>query len=67
MTSEMERYNHVVGLTRQHVLQYGYQEIATPIVEHCELFDRTLGQASDVVSKEVLLAPSLYICLSIPP
>ena len=33
-------------------LQYGYGEIVTPIFEFSEVFHRTLGETSDVVSKE---------------
>ncbi len=32
---------------------YGYQTIATPIVEYSSVFARTLGEASDVVNKEM--------------
>ena len=32
---------------------YGYQEITTPIVEHTSVFKKTLGEASDIVTKEM--------------
>ncbi|MBL7545627.1 MAG: histidine--tRNA ligase [Bdellovibrionaceae bacterium] len=32
--------------------KYGFGEIRTPIFEHSEVFHRTLGETSDVVSKE---------------
>ena len=32
--------------------RYGFGEIRTPIFEHSEVFHRTLGETSDVVSKE---------------
>lgn len=32
--------------------QYGFGEIKTPMFEHSEIFHRTLGETSDVVSKE---------------
>ena len=35
------------------VKSYGYQEIRFPIVEHTELFKRTVGDATDVVEKEM--------------
>ena len=34
-------------------LQYGYQEISTPIFESTEVFARTLGETSDIVTKEM--------------
>ncbi len=33
--------------------RYGYQEMRLPIVEHTELFVRSLGDASDIVEKEM--------------
>ncbi len=33
--------------------QYGYREIRTPIVEKAELFQRSIGTATDVVEKEM--------------
>ncbi len=32
---------------------YGYQEIRTPIFEHTELFERGVGEGTDIVSKEM--------------
>ena len=34
-------------------LRFGHQEISTPIFEFTEVFNRTLGETSDVVSKEM--------------
>ena len=33
--------------------QYGYQEIRMPIVEHTELFKRSIGEVTDIVEKEM--------------
>lgn len=33
--------------------QFGYQEVRTPIFEHTELFERGVGETSDIVSKEM--------------
>ena len=32
---------------------YGYQEIRTPIAEHTSLFKRSIGEATDIVEKEM--------------
>ena len=38
----------------QNVLQaYGYEEIRMPIVEHTELFKRSIGEVTDIVEKEM--------------
>jgi histidyl-tRNA synthetase len=33
--------------------RYGYQEIATPVFEFTDVFQRTLGETSDIVTKEM--------------
>lgn len=35
------------------LIQSGYQEIRTPVVEKTELFQRSIGEATDIVSKEM--------------
>jgi histidyl-tRNA synthetase len=32
---------------------YGYQEVRTPLLEHTELFVRTVGESTDIVGKEM--------------
>ena len=32
---------------------YGYQNIRTPIVEHTQLFTRSIGEVTDIVEKEM--------------
>lgn len=43
----------VETLLREVASDYGYQEIRTPIYEQAELFDRGVGETSDIVSKEM--------------
>ena len=38
---------------RKVVASYGYQEIRTPIVESTDLFKRSIGEATDIVEKEM--------------
>ena len=40
---------------------YGYLPIETPIMEQTELFVRGIGEATDVVSKEMFTAISLSL------
>ncbi len=46
-------WSMVEGVLRQIVAQYGYQEIRFPLVEFTELFARAIGEATDVVEKEM--------------
>jgi histidyl-tRNA synthetase len=39
--------------TRELLGAYGYEEIRVPVVEHTELFERAIGEQTDVVGKEM--------------
>ncbi len=47
------RHRAVAEACRAVAERYGFDEIATPIFEFTEVFARTLGETSDVVSKEM--------------
>src|SRR5215468_9666205 len=49
----MRRYRRVVETARAVAERYGYLEMATPIFEFSEVFQRTLGDTSDIVTKEM--------------
>jgi histidyl-tRNA synthetase len=49
----MRRHRVVVETARAVAARYGYQEMATPVFEFTEVFKRTLGETSDVVTKEM--------------
>lgn len=46
-------WNYVESVIRNTVKDFGYQEIRTPIFERTELFTRSVGETSDIVSKEM--------------
>jgi histidyl-tRNA synthetase len=47
------RHRRVVEAGREVAARYGYPEVATPIFEFTEVFARTLGETSDIVTKEM--------------
>jgi histidyl-tRNA synthetase len=49
----MARHRRVVDTARDLAQLYGYDQVATPIFEFTEVFKRTLGDTSDVVTKEM--------------
>ena len=49
----MRRHRHVVDAACAVAGRYGYDEMATPVFEATEVFARTLGETSDVVTKEM--------------
>ncbi len=50
---EQRRHRHVIDTARRIAGLYGFQEWATPIFENTAVFARTLGETSDVVTKEM--------------
>ncbi len=55
---DLTLYNFIIEKTRHHVAGYHFQEIITPILEHTSLFTRSLGEHTDVVSKEMFIIKS---------
>ncbi len=50
---ESERFNFIVDTARTIAKRYGYGYIETPILEETALFKRSVGDSSDIVSKEM--------------
>jgi histidyl-tRNA synthetase len=53
LPDEARRHRQVEEVARAVSERYGYGEIETPIFEFTEVFSRTLGDTSDVVTKEM--------------
>ena len=50
---EQRRHEHVVATAREVARRYGFEPWATPIFEDTNVFARSLGETSDVVTKEM--------------
>nr|ADI19005.1 histidyl-tRNA synthetase [uncultured alpha proteobacterium HF0070_05I22] len=48
----MAQHRLVIDTARNATARYGFQEMATPILEFSEVFSRPLGNSSDIVTKE---------------
>src|ERR1700678_2027162 len=46
-------WNHVEAIARQVFERYSFGEIRTPILEETQLFSRSVGEETDIVSKEM--------------
>ena len=46
-------WNHVEQISKDVCRRFNYQEIRTPIFEHTELFQRGVGETTDIVEKEM--------------
>ena len=53
IADEARLHFHIAGTQRDLAQRYGYDEIETPIFEFTEVFARTLGDVSDIVTKEM--------------
>ncbi len=53
LPSETRLWQHVENMLQEVLHSYGYDEIRLPIVEKTELFKRTIGEATDIVEKEM--------------
>ncbi len=53
LPSEVYKWHYVEGIIREICALNGYREIRTPAFEHTELFERGVGETTDVVQKEM--------------
>lgn len=53
LPGEIEKWHYVEKVARDVSEIYGYQEIRTPLFEYTELFQRGIGDTTDVVQKEM--------------
>ncbi len=53
LPGDCRAHAHVESVCRQVAGRYGYGEIRTPVLESTQVFSRTLGDATDVVQKEM--------------
>ena len=50
---EMDKYNFIVDKFYKISAKFNFQSIQTPIIENQELFSRSVGEDTDIVSKEM--------------
>jgi len=53
LPAEAPRWQEMESVARQVFAVYGYREVRTPAVEHAQLFARGVGEATDIVNKEM--------------
>ena len=57
LPEETPLWTHLEAQIREIARRFNYREIRPPIVEHTELFSRGIGEATDVVNKEMYTFP----------
>ena len=53
LPAEIGVWQHVERIARSVFEAYGYEELRVPVVEHTELFKRSIGEFTDIVEKEM--------------
>ncbi|HHJ63708.1 MAG TPA: histidine--tRNA ligase [Aquifex aeolicus] len=53
--SDLRRFRRVSSVCRELFTRYGFEEIILPVVEYAELFERSIGEATDIVQKEMFV------------
>ncbi len=51
--AESVKWRYIEDVTKRICKSYGFKEIRTPLFEHTELFERGVGDTTDVVQKEM--------------
>lgn len=53
LPSEIHKWHYVESKFADICKRYGFDEIRTPVFEHTELFQRGVGDTTDIVQKEM--------------
>lgn len=53
LPEEIHRWHHLEHLAREWARRYHFSEVRTPVFEHTELFQRGVGETTDIVEKEM--------------
>ena len=53
LPEDSRRHRHITETARTVAERFGFEEVSTPIFEFTDVFKRTLGETSDVVTKEM--------------
>ena len=53
LPADIPRWNHLENIIRNVFANFNYKEIRTPVFEETSLFKRSVGEETDIVSKEM--------------
>ncbi len=53
LPGEIEKWQYLENKARELCRRFNYREIRTPVFEHTELFQRGVGETTDIVEKEM--------------
>jgi len=53
--SDLRKFRRVTSVCRELLIRYGFEEIVLPVVEFAEIFERSIGETTDIVQKEMFV------------
>ena len=53
LPKDSNKWQKIIDVSRKYLEYYSFKEIIIPIFEHTELFQRSVGESSDIVNKEM--------------
>lgn len=53
LPKDMQNWQRIVDIAVKHLEFYSFKQIIIPIFEHTELFQRSVGESTDIVNKEM--------------
>jgi histidyl-tRNA synthetase len=67
LPTQVAGWQYLERVTRELFQAYGYEELRVPVVEHTELFKRSIGEYTDIVEKEMYTFPDGDESLTLRP
>jgi len=67
LPADSYKWQFIEDVMREEAASYGYKEIRTPVFEHTELFQRGVGDTTDVVQKEMYTFDTKGGTSNLPP
>ena len=59
LPQELSRWQRLERTFQRVVERYGYREVRTPVLEHTDVFVRSIGVATDIVEKVMFMIEAL--------
>ncbi len=53
--SELRKFRKITSVTRDLLRKYNFEEIIIPVVEYAKVFERSIGEVTDIVQKEMFV------------
>jgi histidyl-tRNA synthetase len=53
LPDDYKAHDYIINKARDVGVLYGYKQMSTPILEYTKVFNRSMGESSDVISKEI--------------